>query len=51
MDEQLTFEFMERPTIKGYLELRWTGKTPIPFYAVFPAQLRELPWGGREWLD
>lgn len=26
MDEQLTFEFAERTTIKGFPELRWTGK-------------------------
>ena len=25
MDEQLTFEFAKRPTIKGFPELRWTG--------------------------
>lgn len=28
MDEQLTFEFEPRPTIKGFPELRWTGKRP-----------------------
>ena len=28
MDEQLTFEFEQRPTIKGFPELRWTGKRP-----------------------
>ena len=27
-NEQLTFEFQERPTIKGFPELRWTGKRP-----------------------
>ena len=26
MDEQMTFEFAKRPTIKGFPELRWTGK-------------------------
>ena len=26
--EQLTFEFAQRPTIKGFPELRWTGKRP-----------------------
>ena len=25
---QMTFEFAKRPTIKGYPELRWTGKRP-----------------------
>ena len=29
MDEQLTFEFAKRPTIKGFPELRWTGKRPF----------------------
>ena len=24
----MTFEFDKRPTIKGYPELRWTGKRP-----------------------
>lgn len=24
----MTFEFAKRPTIKGYPELRWTGKRP-----------------------
>lgn len=41
MDEQLTFEFTERPTIKGYPELRWTGKRPYRSTQYFPAQLRE----------
>lgn len=29
MDEQLTFEFEQRPTIKGFPELRWTASAPI----------------------
>lgn len=41
MDEQLTFDFNERPTIKGYPELRWTGKRPYRSTQYFPAQLRE----------
>ena len=28
MEGQMTFEFAKRPTIKGYPELRWTGKRP-----------------------
>lgn len=28
MDGQMTFEFAQRPTIKGFPELRWTGKRP-----------------------
>lgn len=41
MHEQLTFEFIERPTIKGYPELRWTGKRPYHSTQYFPAQIRE----------
>lgn len=41
MDEQLTFEFAERPTIKGFPELRWTGKRPYRSTQYYPAQLRE----------
>lgn len=41
MNEQLTFEFAERPTIKGFPELRWTGKRPYRSTQYYPAQLRE----------
>lgn len=41
MDEQLTFEFEQRPTIKGFPELRWTGKRPYRTTQYYPAQLRE----------
>ncbi len=41
MDEQMTFEFAERPTIKGFPELRWTGKRPYRSTQYYPAQLRE----------
>ncbi|MDR1831464.1 MAG: site-specific DNA-methyltransferase [Fusobacteriaceae bacterium] len=41
MNEQMTFEFPERPTIKGFPELRWTGKRPYRSTQYFPAQLRE----------
>ena len=41
MDEQLTFKFAERPTIKGFPELRWTGKRPYRSTQYYPAQLRE----------
>ena len=41
MEEQMTFEFIERPTIKGFPELRWTGKRPYRSTQYFPAQLRE----------
>ena len=41
MEEQMTFEFEQRPTIKGYPELRWTGKRPYRSTQYYPAQLRE----------
>ena len=41
MDEQMTFEFEQRPTIKGFPELRWTGKRPYRSTQYYPAQLRE----------
>ena len=28
-NEQLSFDFEPRPTIKGFPELRWTGKVRI----------------------
>ena len=40
-DGQLTFEFQERSTIKGFPELRWTGKRPFRASQYFPAQLKE----------
>lgn len=41
MDGQMTFEFEQRPTIKGFPELRWTGKRPYRSIQYYPAQLRE----------
>lgn len=41
MEGQMTFEFDKRPTIKGYPELRWTGKSPYESTQYYPAQLRE----------
>ena len=41
MEGQMTFEFAKRPTIKGYPELRWTGKRPYESTEYYPAQLRE----------
>lgn len=41
MEEQLTFDFEQRPTIKGFPELRWTGKRPYRSTQYYPAQLRE----------
>ncbi|MGN0141704.1 MAG: site-specific DNA-methyltransferase [Roseburia sp.] len=40
-NEQLSFEFEERSTIKGFPELRWTGKRPYRSTQYYPAQLRE----------
>ena len=40
-NEQLTFEFDQRPTIKGFPELRWTGKRPYTSTQYYPAQLKE----------
>lgn len=41
MEEQQLFEFEPRPTIKGFPELRWTGKRPFKATQYFPAQLKE----------
>lgn len=40
-DGQMSFEFQERPTIKGFPELRWTGKRPYRSTQYYPAQLKE----------
>lgn len=37
----MTFDFNKRPTIKGFPELRWTGKRPYESTQYYPAQLRE----------
>lgn len=36
------FEFEKRPTIKGFPELRWTGKRPYRSTQYYPAQLKEV---------
>lgn len=41
MEEQTLFEFEPRPTIKGFPELRWTGKRPYRSTQYYPAQLKE----------
>lgn len=41
MEEQIIFEFYQRPVIKGFPELRWTGKRPCRSAQYYPAQLRE----------
>lgn len=40
-DRQEEFHFDTRPTIKGFPELRWTGKRPYRSTVYYPAQLRE----------
>lgn len=37
-NEQLTFEFEQRPTIKGFPELRWTGKRPYLSTQYYPVK-------------
>ena len=41
MDERNIYEFEQKPTIKGFPELRWTGKRPYRSTQYYPAQLRE----------
>lgn len=41
-NEQMSFEFIERKTIKGYPELHWTGKRPYKSTVYYPAQLKEV---------
>ncbi len=41
LEGQMTFDFQERPTIKGFPELRWTGKRPYRSTQYYPAQLKE----------
>lgn len=40
-NEQLDLFNLDRPVIKGYPELRWTGKRPYTSTQFFPAQLKE----------
>lgn len=40
-DEQKDLFELQRPVIKGYPELRWTGKKPYTSTQYFPAQLKE----------
>lgn len=41
MSEQLKFNFEARKVIKGFPELRWTGKRAFKSSQYYPAQLRE----------
>jgi len=41
MNEQLSFDIKSKAPIKGFPELRWTGKRPFKTAYYYPAQLRE----------
>lgn len=41
MTDKNTYVFEELPVIKGFPELRWTGKRPFTSTQYFPAQLKE----------
>lgn len=41
-NEQLELFNFDRPVIKGYPELRWTGKRPYKSTQFYPAQLKEI---------
>lgn len=41
-EEQLDLFELQKPVIKGYPELRWTGKRPYTSTQFFPAQLKEV---------
>ncbi len=41
MEQETLFNFEDRPTIKGFPELRWTGKRPYRSTQYYPAQLKE----------
>lgn len=41
MSEVTEYNFIDLPTIKGFPELRWTGKRPYRSTQYYPAQLKE----------
>ena len=41
MTDNTTFTFEDLPVIKGFLELRWTGKRPYKGTQYYPARLKE----------
>lgn len=41
MTDNTTYTFGDLPVIKGFLELRWTGKRPYKSTQYYPAQLKE----------
>lgn len=50
-NEQITFEFEPKKTIKGYPELHWTGKRPFRSTAYYPAQLKEVYGESKPYID
>lgn len=57
MTDETLFEFDTREPIKGFPELRWTGKRPYTSTQYYPAQIREaygdptLGPEGKEWMN
>jgi len=50
-NEQISFEFEPKKTIKGYPELHWTGKRPFKSTVYYPAQLKEGHGEGKSFTD
>lgn len=50
-NEQLSFEFAPKKTIKGYPELHWTGKRPFKSTVYYPAQLKEQHGEAKPFTD
>ena len=50
-NEQVTFEFESKKTIKGYPELHWTGKRPFKSTVYYPAQLKEVYGESKPFID
>ena len=52
INNELSFEFESRKTIKGYPELHWTGKRPYRSTVYYPAQLKEVYGEAKDnWLN
>lgn len=52
MSEQISFEFEKNTTIKGFPELRWTGKRPYRSTQYYPAQQKETYGSPKEgWMN
>ena len=46
--EQLTFEFEQRPTIKGLSRTSLDGQAALPLHAVLPRTIAGDLWSGAE---